>query len=187
MADSKPQAAEVVPSWDGNPRGWRRYQREVVWYVLGTKRNQRSLIGPRLVSKLTGPARLLAMSWSKADIAGPQGVQVMLRKLEQSPLVRKKLPNTAAVMQQYFNYRRNPGESISSYLVRETLFYEEFIEALQDLQDGGAGTSLLDVMVALPRARSLANLAILQFLNKILMILARDLEVADEELDGLRD
>jgi hypothetical protein len=53
------------------------------------------LIGPRLVSKLTGPARLLAMSWSRADIAGPQGVQVMLRKLEQSPLVRKKLPNTS--------------------------------------------------------------------------------------------
>lgn len=68
----------------------------------------------------------------------------MLRKLEQSPLVRKKLPNTAAVMQQYFNYRRNPGESISSYLVRETLFYEEFIEALQDLHDGGAGAFLLD-------------------------------------------
>ena len=31
----------------------------------------------------------------RADIAGPQGVQVMLRKLEQSPLVRKKLPNTS--------------------------------------------------------------------------------------------
>ena len=144
MADSKPQSAELVPSWDGNPRGWRRYQREVSWYVLGTKKSQRALIGPRLVSKLTGPARLLAMSWSRADIAGPQGVQVMLRKLEQSPLVRKKLPNTAAVMQQYFNYRRNPGESISSYLVRETLFYEEFIEALQDLHDGGAGAFLLD-------------------------------------------
>ena len=35
------------------------------------------------------------MSWGRADIAGPQGVQVMLRKLEQSPLVRKKLPNTS--------------------------------------------------------------------------------------------
>ena len=204
MADSKPQAAEIVPSWDGNPRGWRRYQREVSWYVLGTKKSQRSLIGPRLVSKLTGPARLLAMSWSRADIAGPQGVQVMLRKLEQSPLVRKKLPNTAAVMQQYFNYRRNPGESISSYLVRETLFYEEFIEALQDLHDGGAGAFLLDdlylearmtkmmmmekyLMEVQRRVRSLANQATLKFLRTILMILVTELMVADLKLDDLRD
>ena len=203
MADSKPQAAEIVPSWDGNPRGWRRYQREVSWYVLGTKKSQRSLIGPRLVSKLTGPARLLAMSWSRADIAGPQGVQVMLRKLEQSPLVRKKLPNTAAVMQQYFNYRRNPGESISSYLVRETLFYEEFIEALQDLHDGGAGAFLLDdlylearmtkmmmmekyLMEVQRRVRSLANQATLKFLRTILMILVTELMVADLKLDDLR-
>ena len=87
------------------------------------------------------------MSWNRLDIAGPKGVQVMLRKLEESPLVRKKLPNTAAVAQQYFNYRRNPGESISSYLVRETLFFEEFFEALQDLQQGDSGSLLLDELL----------------------------------------
>ena len=69
------QTAETIPSWDGNPRGWRRYQREVAWYVLGTKKNQRALIGPRLVSKLTGPARLLAMSWNRTDIASKKTSQ----------------------------------------------------------------------------------------------------------------
>ena len=125
----------------------------------------------------------------------------MLRKLEQSPLVRKKLPNTAAVMQQYFNYRRNPGESISSYLVRETLFYEEFIEALQDLHDGGAGAFLLDDILgegededdddgetshgAQQRARSQASLATLRYLKQILTNLATDLVMIDLELDSL--
>ena len=75
MENSK-QTAEVLPSWDGNPRGWRRYQREMLWFYMGTRKSQRSLLGPRLVSKLTGPARLLAMSWSHLDIAGPDGVKM---------------------------------------------------------------------------------------------------------------
>ena len=104
-------------------------------------------------------------------------------------------------MQQYFNYRRNPGESISSYLVRETLFYEEFIEALQDLHDGGAGAFLLDDLLGGAddeddddgevshglRARSLANQVALKFLRTILMILVTELMVADLKLDDLRD
>ena len=138
------QTAETIPSWDGNPRGWRRYQREVAWYVLGTKKNQRALIGPRLVSKLTGPARLLAMSWNRTDIAGSNGVQSMMKKLEASPLVRRKLHNTAAVMQQYFTYKRIQGESVSAYLVRETLFFEEFLESLMDLKDGPSMDFIFD-------------------------------------------
>ena len=199
MADSKPQAAEVVPSWDGNPRGWRRYQREVVWYVLGTKKSQRSLIGPRLVSKLTGPARLLAMSWSKSDIAGPQGVQVMLRKLEQSPLVRKKLPNTAAVMQQYFNYRRNPlvSRSVPTWCARLSSMRSSSRPCKIYKMEEPAHHYLM-IYLEMMRTKMMMmakhlmaglrrNLATLQFLNKILTILVTDLEVVDEELDELRD
>ena len=131
--------AEAVPGWDGNPRGWRRYSREVTWFVLGTKKASRPFLAPRLISKLTGPARLLAMSWSQQDFKGTQGVRLLLQRLAESPLVRRNLPNTSAVLNQYFNYRRYPQESIANYLVRESLYFEEFSEslmALKDEQDG---------------------------------------------------
>ncbi|CAJ1445095.1 unnamed protein product [Effrenium voratum] len=129
----KPQ--DPVPGWDGNARGWRRYSREVAWYVLGTKKNQRAFLAPRLISKLSGPARLLAMSWNQRDFKGNQGVQVLLQRLAASPLVRKNLPNTSAIMNQYFTYKRFQQESIANYLVRESLYYEEFVESLMALKD----------------------------------------------------
>ena len=140
------QLPETVPAWDGNARGWRRYQREVMWYWLGTKKEQRKLLAPRLVARLTGPARLLAMSWNQAELAGPKGVANLISKLQASPLVRKKLPNTAAVMSQYFNYKRHPHEGIQAYLVRESLYYEEFIESLLTLQGGHPELTVFDLM-----------------------------------------
>lgn len=133
------QSAEVVPSWDGNPRGWRRYQREVMWFCLGTKRAMRRFLAPRLISKLTGSARLLAMSWPQQEFAGKNGVSTLLQRLSQSPLVRKNLPNTQAILNQYFNYKRHQGESIANYLVRETLYFEEFTESLMALHEESLG------------------------------------------------
>ena len=145
MADSAKQVAESIPAWDGNPRGWRRYSREVLWYVLGTKKSNRAFLAPRLIAKLTGSARLLAMSWSQADFRGPDGVKTLLKRLAASPLVRKALPNTSAVLNQYFGYRRFQGENIANYLVRETLYYEEFCESLMILKEETEGGMVADV------------------------------------------
>lgn len=141
MEPSRQTVAESIPIWDGNPRGWRRYQREVLWYCMGQKKHARKLLAPRLIAKLTGPARLLAMSWNQGDFTGKQGVAVLLKKLAASPLVRKNLPNTQAIMNQYFNYKRMPGETIANYLVRESLYYEEFTESLVALHDEQLGVT----------------------------------------------
>ena len=61
-------------------------------------------------------------------------VNQYLKKLSKSPLVRRKLPNTAAVMQQYFGFRRESMETIPHFLVRESLHFEEFVEALHLLK-----------------------------------------------------
>ena len=147
MADLAKGATETVPAWDGNPRGWRRYSREVLWYVMGTKKSSRPFLAPRLIAKLTGPARLLAMSWSQVDFRGKSGVKTLLTRLAESPLVRKNLPNTSAVMNQYFNYKRFPNETIANYLVRESLYFEEFNEsllALKEEQEGGLSQNIFD-------------------------------------------
>ena len=84
----------------------------------------------KLMSRLTGPARLLAMSWTDADFDKKAGTKEYLRRLATSPLVRQSLPNAAAICQQYFNFKRTPGEPMHSFLVREALGYSEFVEAI---------------------------------------------------------
>ena len=128
-------SSETIPAWDGNSRNWRRYLKEVQWYVMGTKPSLRRYLASRLVSKLTGSARLLAMTWNLQEFDGPSGVKILLSKLSQSPLVRKSVPNAASIMGQYFAFRRNPGEAISSFLIREALHYEEFRECLVRLSE----------------------------------------------------
>ena len=115
--------------------------RERFFDCMGQKKHARKLLAPRVVARLTGPARLLAMSWNQADFTGKRGVTILLKKLAASPLVRKNLPNTQAIMNQYFTYRRLPGESIANYLVRESLYYEEFTESLGALHDEQHGIS----------------------------------------------
>eukprot|EP00435_Cladocopium_sp_Y103_P045951 s2000_g13.t1 len=50
-------------------------------------------------------------------------------------------------MNQYFQYKRFPNESIANYLVRESLYFEEFNEsliALKEEQEGGFSQDLFD-------------------------------------------
>lgn len=128
-----------VPSWDGSARSWRRYVREVVWFVQSTKVSQRRHVATKLIACLTSSARLLAMSWPQSEFDHDRNVISYLQKLARSPLVRRNLPNAAAIMSQYFSFKRHPGEGISAFLVREVLNYEEFSEALLRLKEEKSG------------------------------------------------
>ena len=43
------------------------------------------------------------------------GVSLLLQRLASSPLVRRSLPNAAAIMSEYFNFRRRPQEHIGTF------------------------------------------------------------------------
>ena len=131
--------ASSVPMWDGAARSWRRYTREVAWFVQSTAPHKRRHCASRLVGKLSGPARLLAMSWSHVTFDTEDGTRKLLQRLAASPLVRKTLPNAAAICQQYFSFRRQANESIGNFLVRETLVHEEFQEAIIRLHEENMG------------------------------------------------
>ena len=131
----------AVPSWDGSARTWRRFTREVAWWVTSTPSHKRRYCASKLLSRLTGLARLLAMSWSRLSLDSEEGTKILLQRLAASPLVRRSLPNAAAICQQYFSFRRNPSESIGNFLVRETLVHEEFVEAIIRLHEEKLGIS----------------------------------------------
>ena len=136
MSESKDHS---VPTWHGSARGWRRYTREVAWFVQGTPVHKRRYSATRLMGRSTGPARRLAMSWPQQSFDAADGALRLLRRLAQSPLVRKSLPNAAAICQQHFAFKRNPGESIGNFLVRETLVHEELVEAIVRLHEDKLG------------------------------------------------
>ena len=133
------QKEQNVPVWDGSARSWRRYTREVCWYVRATAVEKRRYCATKLVSRLKGPARLLAMSWTTMEFDHVNGVRDLLQRLATSPLVRQILPNAAATCQQYFNFRRDAGEQMNTFLVREALGYSEFVEALLLLYEDKQG------------------------------------------------
>ena len=140
----------AVPAWDGHPRSWRRYTKEVSWFVAATPTSKRRYVASKLIGKLTGSARLLAMSWNRAEFDNDNGTLLLLRKLAASPLVRRTLPNTAAIMQQYLGFKRRGGESMANFLVRETLGYEEFSEALVRLWEEQSGITPEEMTFGLP-------------------------------------
>ena len=139
MSDSR--ELSTIPSWDGSARSWRCYTREVAWFVQSTPTHKRRYCASKLLSRLGGPARLLAMSWSKLTFDQANGTKLLLQRLAGSPLVRKTLPTAAAICQQYFSFRRSSGETIGNFLVRETLVHEEFVEAIIRLHEDRLGLS----------------------------------------------
>ena len=148
MSSEKDQ--QNIPSWDGSARTWRRFTREVCWYVRGTPVEKRRYCATKLVGKLRGPARLLAMSWTTMEFDHTNGVKELLQRLANSPLVRQTLPNAAATCQQYFNFRRDYNEPMNNFLVREALGYSEFVEALLLLYEDKNGVKQSEKNFGLP-------------------------------------
>ncbi|CAE7025424.1 TY1B-NL2 [Symbiodinium natans] len=89
------------------------------------------------------------MSWPQGEFDNELGVLHYMRRLANSPLVRRSLPNAAAIMNQFFAFRRHPGENIATFLVREQLVYEEFVEALLRLKEERNGADPLKQLFGL--------------------------------------
>jgi len=71
------------------------------------------------------------------DFDNKDGTKELLRRLAASPLVRRSLPNAAAICQQYFAFKRYPNEPMHAFLVRESLGYQEFVGIQQQDKDFG--------------------------------------------------
>ena len=111
--------------------------KEISWYVGSTQRNQRQYIASKLI---TVAFLDLLDCWrchgaNETSKVKKVWVALLLRRFSSSPLVRRSLPNAAAIMSEYFSFKRKPGEGISQFLVRETLGVEEFSDALVQLKE----------------------------------------------------
>ena len=108
---SKEKSDATVPTWDGSSRTWRRYVKENGWFIGSTKASQRKYVASRLISRLTGSARLLAMSWSQREFEGEQGVMLL-----QTFFVFPISEEVAAIMHEYFPFVGDPLKQLGSSL-----------------------------------------------------------------------
>lgn len=90
---------------------------------------QKALCGFKVGKSTTRSSSTFGNAMESPEFDSNGGTLLLRRKLASS----RTLPNTAAILQQYLGFKRRPGKSMANFLVRETLGYEEFAEALQGL------------------------------------------------------
>ena len=129
-----PGKDDGTPTWDGNPLTWDSYKRQVKWYVSGTKLDARRFVVGRLVPKLTGSAAQLVRRWNPDDFDREDGVKLYIDKLQASPLPRQPLQDAVVAFDKFFDLKRDPGEAMQKYLVREEEMYSVFSDAVNRLR-----------------------------------------------------
>ena len=126
-------AGSQAPQWDGHPAGWIRYQSEVRWYVAGITAVDRIYEVGRLLPGLTGTVRQLVIKWDATDFEVADGWKIYLTRIGQSVLIKKALVDAVQRMDKFFDFKRGDRETVTSFLVRESAIYDEFLDAIQRL------------------------------------------------------
>ena len=135
MSTNQGQSSNIlkIPSWDGKPRTWATFKRDFDWYLHSVKVTERRYIVARVKPYLTGEAKTFVTRWRARDFDHVNGPDLFIRRLSESGLVRRPLKNANVSFGRYFSFERRSGEPTQSVLVRENLFYEEFIESVDRL------------------------------------------------------
>ena len=127
----EPGRHTFVPAWDGNPAFWKRYKDEIrIWLLAERTDNVSYSLAARMIQRLTGSARRVALSMPDEDLrpdaAYKDGdrevpadhaaaVKRLLAKLE-STLTPDQSIRRGATMQEFFStrkYYRRFGERVT--------------------------------------------------------------------------
>ena len=111
-------SGNFIPSWDGNPLTFPKYETDAEYYVESTKWSERYLCGPRLLRRLRGSAGIACRGQPRGWLSTCEGAYVLLRFLR-SKLDRAPLPNVGHYLDEYFHkLRRRKGESMADWCIR---------------------------------------------------------------------
>ena len=119
----------VVPSWDGQPSSFERFEDELTWYIAAMKEADRRYVVARVRPHLQGTARTLVQRWKAADFDNADGPTLFLERLRASRITRRPMVDADAHMEEYFALARRQGESVVGFMNREDNKYSEFKEA----------------------------------------------------------
>ena len=126
-----------IPSFDGSPEGLPSYREAVLQYLMATESHKRYLVGPRLVQKLSGIAKVLVRSQTLKDpqwLANPRGAYTLLGFLEDTLERPSLIEANKHVMSFFYQLERKRGETMTEWVARHTDKLWEASRSLQRVQ-----------------------------------------------------
>ena len=84
MTETGGGAGGPTPVWDGRPESFADYKRGLKLLVLGTKKDDRGLLGPRIAAKLVGNAWANSGNLDLQKLATEKGVDYLVELLEEA-------------------------------------------------------------------------------------------------------
>ena len=64
---------QIIPSWDGAPAGWQRYQEQVRLWRMGENLDVKYSVAARLVARLSGAARRACINMTEESLMPQRG------------------------------------------------------------------------------------------------------------------
>ncbi len=84
MAETRGGGGGHIPVWEGRPESFPDYERGLELLALGTKKDEREPLGPRIAAKLVGNARTNSGNLDLKQLATDKGVDYLVKFLEEA-------------------------------------------------------------------------------------------------------
>ena len=131
----------VVPKWNEEPSTLDAFEERVILYVLGTKKEERYLCGPRLLAQMDPerqPCRFVKSAVSTTQLAAEGGATLVIAALRRA-LGARPIQEAVRLFRQLMGLRdkrRQPGESMRKWTSHFEAFIKKTGKALHPLIQG---------------------------------------------------
>ena len=125
----------MVPKWNEEPSNLDAFEERVILYVLGTKKEERYLCGPRLLAQMDPerqPYKVVKSAVTTTQLAAESGATLVIAALRRA-LGARPIQEAVRLFRQLMGLRdtrRQPGESMRKWTSRFEAFIKKTGKAL---------------------------------------------------------
>jgi len=139
--NEKPDKAQRIPTWDGEPSKFDEFKQRVRLHVLGTRQNERALITARIAGSLTGKAWQIVEDLpeeKKEEMLCTGTCDLLLEFLKES-LMDSAVPEAGRFVREYlYKFRRAKSESMKLYVQRHRTLLGKLEKAMRLVEQSQA-------------------------------------------------
>ena len=121
-----------IPAWDGAPTSFADYERALNLVVLGTKKDDKPLIGPRAVARLKGNAWSNSSALDEEKLAAEDGVKYLLTFLKDAMAGAPTSSMAEKILQYFIHHHRKRYQSMQSYRNDTVTLIRELMTAIRE-------------------------------------------------------
>ena len=132
MADASGGSGGHIPVWDGKPESFEDYKRGLKLLVLGTKEDERKLLGPRIAAKLVGNAWANSGNLDLTKLADAKGVDYLVTFLEEAMATIPGKTMGTSLYTYFTGHHRSRYETMQEYNNSTQLKIREMERAISE-------------------------------------------------------